>query len=774
MKKSTKASLGIAAAAVLAVTGTIVAFAQNSSDGPNRPTYGCEGADHVVFNSISATECKGKPTKLGASELYFTSISEYGKNNWVDHMKVENGKTYTLRMFVHNNAVSDPDGDNKIEDESTIARDVAAKLIMKPTENAKSTKNDNGQVVSASAYEIQGRVMASNAKPQMVQDEAYFESANGEEFKLAFKDAYYFSSYNGGTKIGDLTKADLFSSNGAKIGYDALDGNMPGCTKYSGWVYVDFTVKQDETTPSTPALTIEKEVRNVTKDGDKVHYGKDLEIHANSGDELKYRIYIENNGSETTPVYLKDVIDENLDYQEGTAYIKYGKNCKTTDNGCEVVEQKISDEFMTRLTTIKKELAPGADINLFYTAKVKNNGLDELCHASTLPNRAELHYKKNIEDKTEKYVLIGEDTVSVVIDGKECHEAAEIDKYAQLAKNDPKDESTWHNDGSLKAARGENVRFRIRFFNKGDTTLKDVALRDPLEGTGFTLDTSKKITLSRVNSDGKSGGIVTLNDLNNIKVGDVAEGQTVILIFEAYVPTNDSKETLVCEDKTLYNYAYGKFSDKPEMKTEEAVIITADDCSEDEKHPGYSIEKFVQVKGDKKFYKKVTTKAGETVRYQIKFKNTGDTTLKRVVISDTLDARLTYNKGTTTVLRNGKEQKIESDEITTKGVVIGDYKAGEEAIVYFYATVKTSLADDCDAAVIPNKATGKYNNDDSTRKTTDQVNVEVPGKVCKEPETPKEPELPKTGATSAFGIIAGVASISTAAAYYINSRKKLN
>ena len=304
--------------------------------------------------------------------------------------------------------------------------------------------------------------------------------------------------------------------------------------------------------------------------------------------------------------------------------------------------------------------------------------------------------------------------------------------------------------------------------------MKDVALRDPLEGTGFTLDTSKKITLSRVNSDGKSGGIVAIDSLDNIKVGDVAEGQTVILIFEAYVPTNDSKETLVCKDKTLYNYAYAKFSNKEEKKTDEAVIITADDCSEDEKHPGYSIEKFVQVKGDKKFYKKVTTKAGETVRYQIKFKNTGDTTLERVVISDTLDARLTYVKGSTTVLRNGKEQKIESDEITTKGVVIGDYKAGEEAIVYFYATVKTSLADDCNAAVIPNKATGKYNNDDSTRKTTDQVNVEVPGKVCEEPETPKEPELPKTGAANVFGIIAGIASASTAAAYYINSRKKLN
>ena len=37
MKKSTKTGLGIAAAAVLATTGTIVAFAYNSSDPANRP-----------------------------------------------------------------------------------------------------------------------------------------------------------------------------------------------------------------------------------------------------------------------------------------------------------------------------------------------------------------------------------------------------------------------------------------------------------------------------------------------------------------------------------------------------------------------------------------------------------------------------------------------------------------------------------------------------------------------------------------------------------------
>ena len=758
MKKSTKTGLGIAAAAVLATTGTIVAFAYNSSDPANRPEVTCAGADHVVFNSIVDTVCSDVVSPLGpnVNEYYFAQISEEGSKEWHNDLKVEKGKNYQLRVYVHNTAVSDPDGDGKINDESTIAKNTTAKFVSVVTNGQQ--KNSDGKVIAGTDYRIEARISADNATPKMVQSEVLLHSANGQPFKLNFVQAHYYSSLNGGTKIGDLNGAELFG-NGAKIGYEKLNGEIPGCTKYSGWVYATFSVEMDEQ-EKTPSLTIEKEVKNVTKGGDYAET-----IHANAGDELKYRIYIKNNGSEATPVYLNDVMDNEL--EGSNYYVKYGK---CADGGkCETVKEDLSDSFMHQLTAIKI-VEPGADLNIFYTAKVKNQGLDELCKATHLPNRAELHYKKDVNDKTESWTLLGEDTATVIIDGKECHESFALDKYAQLAKDDPKDESTWHNDGSLKAARGENVRFRIRFFNTGDVTLPGVKLRDPLADTGFKLDGSKKITLTRV-ENGKDVKTTTIKNLDNIEVGDVPAGQTVVLMFEAYVPANDTKETLVCEDTKLINYAYGKYGDYDESKTDEVVIITADDCDEDEKHPGYIIEKFVQVKGDKEFAKKVYAKAGDTVRYQIKFKNTGETVLERFVVSDQLDSRLTYVKGSTTVLRNGKEQKIESDEITTKGVVIGDYAPGEEAIVYFYAVVSASLADNCEESMIPNTATGKYNNDDSTRKSTDEVKVEVAGKICEEPG---EPELPKTGASSAFGIIAGIASVSTAAAYYINSRKKLN
>ena len=760
MKKSTKTGLGIAAAAVLATTGTIVAFAYNSSDPANRPEVTCAGADHVVFNSIVETVCSGVTSPLGpdVNEYYFAQISEEGKQDWHNDLKVEKGKNYQLRVYVHNNAVSDPDGDGKINDESTIAKNTRAKFVSVVTNGQQ--KNADGKVIAGTDYRIEARISADNATPKMVQSEVLLHSANGQPFKLNFVQAHYFSSINGGKKIGDLNGTELFGD-GAQIGYEKLEGGLiPGCTKYSGWVYATFSVEMDEPETPTPSLTIEKEVKNVTKGS-----GYDQTVHASANDELKYRIYIKNNGSEAAPVYLKDVMDGEL--EGSNYYIKYGK-C-TDDGKCATKEEDLTDSFMHDLTAIKM-VEPGADLNIFYTAKVKNKGLDELCKETHLPNRAELHFKKDVNDKTESWTLLGEDIATVIIDGKECHESFALDKYAQLAKNDPKDESTWHNDGSLKAARGENVRFRIRFFNTGDTTLPNVKLRDPLAGTGFTLDGSKKITLTYV-ENGKNVKTTNIKNLDNIEAGDVPAGQTVVLMFEAYVPANDTKETLVCEDTRLINYAYGKYGDYDESKTDEVVIITADDCDEDEKHPGRTIEKFVQVKGDKEFGKKAYAKAGDAVRYQIKFKNTGEITLPRVVISDKLDSRLTYVKGSTTVLRNGKEQKIESDEITTKGVVIGDYAPGEEAIVYFYATVKTSLADNCDASVIPNVATSKYNNDDSTRKDTDEVKVEVPGKVCEEPG---EPELPKTGASNAFGIIAGIASVSTAAAYYINSRKKLN
>ena len=105
--------------------------------------------------------------------------------------------------------------------------------------------------------------------------------------------------------------------------------------------------------------------------------------------------------------------------------------------------------------------------------------------------------------------------------------------------------------------------------------------------------------------------------------------------------------------------------------------------------------------------------------------------------------------------------------VTADGINIGDYAKGTEATVYFYATVNTSLKDNCYDSTLTNVAKGKYNNDSKTEKS-DTAKVAVKGKVC------KDPDLPKTGAETIVTGIFGTASVATAAGYYIVSRKKLN
>ena len=139
-----------------------------------------------------------------------------------------------------------------------------------------------------------------------------------------------------------------------------------------------------------------------------------------------------------------------------------------------------------------------------------------------------------------------------------------------------------------------------------------------------------------------------------------------------------------------------------------------------------------------------------------------------------LPKNMEYVAGTTVLYNsaNTKGKTLADGIVSSNGINIGDYAKGNEATIYFYATVSASLADNCDDSTLTNTVKGKYNNDDKTAKT-DTADVTVEGKVCTEPEEPTTPpELPKTGAVSILGSTIGLASMATAAGYYIASRKK--
>ena len=110
MKKATKSILGVTGAAVIAastfVPAMVYAWGDNSGSAKGRPSYTLDeinsGAidDKITFNSIS-----NQSVSIG-DEKNFVGAKVAGQTvtTWnADTIKVEDGQTYTIRLYVHNN-----------------------------------------------------------------------------------------------------------------------------------------------------------------------------------------------------------------------------------------------------------------------------------------------------------------------------------------------------------------------------------------------------------------------------------------------------------------------------------------------------------------------------------------------------------------------------------------------------------------------------------------------------------------------------------------------
>ncbi len=245
--------------------------------GPDRPTYTMENpADHVTFDSITDNPAIG-------DERDFVGIREAGTtNDYTDNMTVQPGKTYTVRMYVHNNAASNL---------NLVAQDVTAKFNL-PTNTAKS-------------LEVDGYIDSSNASPTEVYDDAKFTSDQNFNLSYVSGSLTYTNNYwTNGTPLPE----SIFTSAGAKLGYNALDGKIPGCNEYSG--YVTFNVTPQFATN----FNVTKQVR---KDGDK-NWSNSVTV--NNGDTVDYEMdYTNVSGEEQDNVTFQDTMPKGIDYIPGSA-----------------------------------------------------------------------------------------------------------------------------------------------------------------------------------------------------------------------------------------------------------------------------------------------------------------------------------------------------------------------------------------------------------------------------------------------------------------------
>ncbi len=352
--------------------------------GPERQTYTVEKpADKVTFNSIT-----NNPNHGDERNFTLTRRSDEGADKWRDVVDVTGDAEYVVRIYVHNNAAANL---------NLVARNVRAAVSI-PSQLSNSVT-------------VQGQISADNALPKQIWDQVVFKSAS-KKFNIAYiaGSARYYTNAN---PSEGFPISDSVSSNaGAQLGYDKIDGNIPGCFQYSG--ILTFRVKV--TTQKTSSFNATKQVRKLGETEWK------KTISAKPGDTIEYMIGYDNNGEvEHTDVNVRDILPSGIAYVQNSTFLKNG----SYPNGNNVANNDIT----TRGVSIGG-YKPGANAFIKITAKIASKK-DLKCGVNTLTNVVRISTPNGAK----------ENTATVTVDRNctpaEQKEFCQIPGKGNLKKDDP-------------------------------------------------------------------------------------------------------------------------------------------------------------------------------------------------------------------------------------------------------------------------------------------------------------------------------------------------
>jgi uncharacterized repeat protein (TIGR01451 family) len=178
-----------------------------------------------------------------------------------------------------------------------IAKDVTLKAdvpsVVKPGERGK----------------VSGTISSSNANPGKVWDEAYVTT----DTDIALRYIQGSATVKSNGAVNGQTLPDSLFTTGALLGYDSLNGVLPGCAQYAGTV--TYRLKAD-----APNFKVTKQVsvQGQNKWQDK--------IVAKPGDTVDFRIGYDNTGTmQQDNVVVKDALPIGMTYVDGSTILKTGK-----------------------------------------------------------------------------------------------------------------------------------------------------------------------------------------------------------------------------------------------------------------------------------------------------------------------------------------------------------------------------------------------------------------------------------------------------------------
>lgn len=356
-KMSPKYFVAFAAMLVATILIPAVVFAW----GPARTTFTQENpADYVTFNSITNNP------KYGDERNFFRVRDVASNQSYGDDATLVAGKEYEALVFYHNNAKTSLNASGVGVAQNAFARTEMPALV-------KANNTDT----KAMAY-----VGASNANPTSVYDHITFKNPSTTDIALRYIPGSAKIASNGAVNGQSLGDTAIFSGTGVKLGYDSLNGSLPGCDQYSGYIVFRFVADQ-------PSFTFAKDVRtNGTKDWADSTLAK-------PGDKVDYRLSYKNTGTtEQKNVVMKDVLPAGVSYVAGSTKLQ-----NATFPSGKVIEDGINGAGVNI-----GNYAPGANAYLVFTATVAGKTCDTFTNtAAAETNNGNL-----------------QDTAKVTIPGENC------------------------------------------------------------------------------------------------------------------------------------------------------------------------------------------------------------------------------------------------------------------------------------------------------------------------------------------------------------------
>lgn len=229
--KITKFISGGIAVAISVVSLGGAALAWGPTD---RQTYTMAApADHAVFNSIIDSSSIG-------DERDFVKIVEKGVGGtYSSKINLEPNKEYDVYIYYHNNASA------TYNDKAHSYVGVATDVRLASSFPLDLTAGEEGAVSGV----ISWTTLADRDTKQEVWDEAWVTATEDMTLHYVTGSA---KIYNGGAANGKVLSTNLFSEQGTYLGYDDLNGILPGCDEYAGHVNYTIQTQPVDTPPTTP------------------------------------------------------------------------------------------------------------------------------------------------------------------------------------------------------------------------------------------------------------------------------------------------------------------------------------------------------------------------------------------------------------------------------------------------------------------------------------------------------------------------------------------